>query len=267
MSTRSTFVTMGLVASFACGAMAQEKTASKYEVVAVQNGGSITGTVKFTGKPEVIKLKTTKDQGTCHEEKDSPRLVVGAGGGVANAIVYLEGVTKGKGIDDMAAGMLDQKECEYHPHVQVVPWNKEFVIKSSDPILHNVHMNYKDNDQTIANIPFPEPGQSKKKFKKPGLAYTKCDAGHIWMSAYIFATDNPYVVVTDADGKFTIKDVPPGKYKLVMWHEGYILKETQKDSSGATTAFVWSDDVVDKKDVTVEGAKEATVEFAFPKQS
>jgi polysaccharide lyase family 4-like protein len=266
MRASSTFVAMGLVAGFACTALAQEKkAASKYEVVKVDNGGTITGMVKFSGKPEVIELTTTKDQGTCHDKKTSPRLVVDGSGGVANAIVYLEGITKGKGIEDMPAGMLDQKECEYHPHVQVVPFDKEFVIKSSDPILHNVHMN--QGDATIANVPFPEPGQVKKKFKKPGLATTKCDAGHLWMSAFVYATDNPYVAVTDEKGNFTIKDVPPGKYKLVMWHEGYILKETQKDSSGNPTAFVWSDDVVQKQDVNVEAGKSANVEYTFPAKS
>ncbi|MBI1850582.1 MAG: sigma-70 family RNA polymerase sigma factor [Planctomycetes bacterium] len=235
----------------------------RYEVVAVPDGGTIFGKVTFAGTPEVIKLKTTKDRATCHDEKDSPRLVVGSRGGVANAIVYLENIPKGKGIDDMPAGMLDQKDCEYVPHVQVVPWNKEFVIKSSDPVLHNVHMNYKDNDQPIANIPFPEPGQTKKKFKRPGLAYTKCDAGHLWMSAYVFAADNPYVVVTDSDGHFTITDVPPGKYKVGMWHEGYDLKETPMDSSGNPTGFVWSDDVADTEYATVEARKFTMVNFSL----
>jgi hypothetical protein len=246
------------------------KTASKYEVIQVTNGGAITGKVTFTGTPPAIKLAVNKDEETCHSEKPSPRLTVGAGGGVKNAIVFLEDVTKGKGIADLPAGSLDQKECEYVPHVQIHPIDKEFLVHSSDPILHNVNMLYKEGNQTIMNTPFPAPTGDrpvKKKFKKPGLAFAKCDAGHIWMSAFVYAVEHPYYAVTDAEGNFTIGDVPPGKYKLVMWHSGYQLKETQKDASGNPTAYVWSDDIVEKKDVSIEAGKTSTINFTMGGQS
>ena len=42
-----------------------------------------------------------------------------------------------------------------------------------------------------------------------------CDA-HGWMEGWIYVVDNPYYAITGADGKFTITDVPPGNYKLVV---------------------------------------------------
>lgn len=53
-----------------------------------------------------------------------------------------------------------------------------------------------------------------------------CDI-HPWMKAYWYVSDNPYAVVTDKDGKFTIKDIPEGKNNFRTWHEkvGYIKRK------------------------------------------
>ena len=46
----------------------------------------------------------------------------------------------------------------------------------------------------------------------------KCNV-HPWMKSYIAVVGNPYFQVTGADGKFTLKNVPPGTYTLTAWHE------------------------------------------------
>jgi hypothetical protein len=38
------------------------------------------------------------------------------------------------------------------------------------------------------------------------------------MDAVIFVSENPYVAITDADGKFTLKNVPAGKFSFKFWH-------------------------------------------------
>ncbi len=40
------------------------------------------------------------------------------------------------------------------------------------------------------------------------------------MRAWVRVYDHPYHAVTDADGKFELKNAPAGKYNLVIWHEG-----------------------------------------------
>ena len=52
----------------------------------------------------------------------------------------------------------------------------------------------------------------------PELIKVKCDA-HEWMHAWVWEFDHPYFATTGADGRFTIKDVPPGSYTLVAWQE------------------------------------------------
>ena len=51
----------------------------------------------------------------------------------------------------------------------------------------------------------------------PPIQY-KCTI-HGWMTGYVRIFDHPYYAVTDADGKFEIKNAPAGKYRIVYWHE------------------------------------------------
>ena len=84
-------------------------------------------------------------------------------------------------------------------------------------------MHARRGEITIANLAMPIQGQVVKAppslTAKPGMVSFKCDAGHTWMSAYVYVFDHPYFAVTDGEGKFTIKDVPAGKYELEVWHE------------------------------------------------
>ncbi len=50
---------------------------------------------------------------------------------------------------------------------------------------------------------------------------------HPEMLGYIIVLQNPYFALTDHSGKYEIKNVPPGTYKLKVWHEK--LQETFKE--------------------------------------
>jgi hypothetical protein len=63
---------------------------------------------------------------------------------------------------------------------------------------------------------------------------------HPWMKGYGWVFNHPYFAVTDADGKFTIKNAPAGLHKLVVWQEevGWIggkMGRTVDIKPGATT--------------------------------
>ena len=83
-------------------------------------------------------------------------------------------------------------------------------------MLHNVH------GLPFANREFNFgifKGQAMQRtFAKPEIFKVKCDV-HGWMAAWIGVFDHPYFAMTDADGRFTIKGLPPGKYTLEVWHE------------------------------------------------
>jgi plastocyanin len=197
-----------------------------YEVVEVKDGGTITGEVKFAGTPPARKtIEVTKDKEVCGKERHlSLDLIVGPDKGIENAVVRLVDIKKGKKWGSTTA-TLDQKGCVYRPHVVVMPTGGELSILNSDGILHNIHTYSKAN----APINKAQPKfkkELKEKFTKPEIVKVTCDA-HAWMLGWLVVSDHPYVAVTDEKGTFTLKDVPPGTYKVEIWHETLGVTEKQ----------------------------------------
>ncbi len=145
-------------------------------------------------------------------------------GNLANAVVTITDIKTGKKIDAKKV-TLDQKGCEYQPHVLAFPVGTTVEILNPDGILHNVHSYSK------ANSPF---NMAQPKFKKtldvkidkPEAIEVKCDV-HGWMHGWLVATESPYVAVTDNSGNFKLTDVPAGSYTMEVWHEK-LGKNTQK---------------------------------------
>ncbi len=214
----SLVLTMALVAAPAVSRAA-------YEGGDVKDGGSISGTVKFKGTaPAPKKLDVGKDKEVCGKTaKTDPSLIVD-GGNLVNAVVTITDIKKGKKIE-LKKVQLDQKGCEYNPHVLAFPAGSTVEILNDDGILHNVHSYSK------ANSPF---NMAQPKFKKtldvkidkPEAVEVKCDV-HGWMHGWLVATENPYFAVTDKSGSFKLENVPAGSYTVEVWHEK-LGKSTQK---------------------------------------
>ena len=117
--------------------------------------------------------------------------------------------------------VIDNKKCSFVPESQIVaPGPIEIV--NSDPVLHNTHGFY--GKRTAFNVALPNQGQRvTKDLPRSGLVRVECDE-HGHMHATVYVADHPYHAVTGADGAFTIKDVPPGNYTLVVYqrHTGPI---------------------------------------------
>jgi len=117
---------------------------------------------------------------------------------------------------------LDQKNCEFLPHVLAIHQDQTLVIKSSDPVNHNVRY------AAFANSPFNQIMAPKGEIEMKLVAERRpivvdCDI-HSWMKAYIMVFDHPFFAVTGADVAFEIKGVPAGEQNLVLWQErvGYV---------------------------------------------
>ena len=161
------------------------------------------------------------DTSICHA--GAPKLtaeetvLVGAGGGLKNVFLHLEGAPKSAGPNEPA--VLDQVHCRYVPHVLGVTAGQRLVVKSSDATMHNVHLIADKNP--AANFGMTAAGQEKTlTFTQPETIRVKCDV-HPWMTAYVIVCENPFFAVSGDDGTFEMKDLPPGEYKLVAWHELY----------------------------------------------
>jgi hypothetical protein len=202
--------------------LSQLALADSYTVIPVTNGGTIQGTVKLAGPtPTIAPIVVTKNQDYCGESIPNPVYVVGKDGGVQNVEVYLKDITKGKALPtEPVAISLVNTHCMFKPRVQAATVGQQITISSEDPVLHNTHPQNAETNATIYNIALPYKGFSVTKPlpATPQLIKVKCDA-HEWMHAWIWEFDHPYFATTGDDGKFTIKDVPPGTYTLVAWQE------------------------------------------------
>jgi plastocyanin len=202
--------------------------AGQYEVTTVTDGGGIAGTITLSGAlPKLPQHKTDKDPQVCGTTpRDSEKLLVSKSGGVKNAVVMVLAVNRGKAMPAAAQNAeIDQKKCEYTPHVQVMAVNTEISLKNSDPVLHNIQ--FFRGDDSLFNIAQPVQGQvNKHAMDKAGVIYVEC-AVHGWMQGQVVVVDNPYYAVTDENGKFSIVDLPPGKYQVKIWHE-YLGEQTKE---------------------------------------
>lgn len=199
---------------------------SQYKVINVVDGGTISGTVKWSGPvPRNLTFPITKDPQICDPDSkksaDLERLIIGPDGGVANTVVYLKGISSGKALDlPEQRRHLDQKRCRYIPHILLVPQNTALSMQSSDATLHTIHM----EGAASFNLPFPFTNQvTSRTMTTPGLVHLRCNGGHVWMNAEMMVVSHPYYAVTDESGNFEFIDVPPGNYQVVAWHEGWTL--------------------------------------------
>lgn len=189
-----------------------------YEGGPVSSGGTIKGKVTYAGSVPMRKIIPTKDQEVCGGIRDVPQVIVGPDNGVTDAIVYIKSVEKGKQWDKpKKTPTLNNHNCNFEPHIQVMQAGMNLSIVNSDPVLHNTHGFL--IKATVFNVAMPKQGMSvERPIRKPGIVRVECDA-HGWMLAWIYAADNPYYAQSGKDGSFTISDVPPGDYTLVVWQE------------------------------------------------
>jgi plastocyanin len=221
---------------------------------ALGQGGTITGTVKFAGtSPPQKPYAVSSAYLGCGKDQPLDRLVLGKENGVANSVVYIEGLKK-TGPASTTPFVIDQHGCHYVPHVLVVPDGDAFTVTNSDSMFHNVHGYLDATHATAFNLAQPTKGMKiVQRVKKPGMYQLRCDV-HPWMNAYVFIAGGGYAAATNADGKYTLANVPPGAYKVTLWHEGW----KSKDAGGRPD---FSEAVQQSQQVTVVAGKSTTADF------
>jgi len=209
-----------------------------YQGGAVDGGGKIAGTVKLRGKAPALKAhKVTNpaQHAACGQSVANEEVATGGGGTLANAVVWIEGITKGAPTKAKNV-TLDQVRCNYSPRVLAATKGSRLTLTSSDDTLHNVHGYL--GERTIFNLAIPVKGMRiVRPLNQVGVLHVKCDAGHTWMSAYVHVFEHPYFAVTRNNGRFELSDVPPGSYRVKAWHErlGTQTGQVQVAAGGTAT--------------------------------
>jgi len=193
--------------------------------------GSVTGAVKFEGTPPKARTINMASVPSCNSQHTSPAttedVVLGDQGTLQNVVVYLKGDFSQYSFPRAATPVkIDQKGCLYTPHVAALMTGETLQVSNSDLATHNVNAMAKSN-RSWNESEAPGTATINQQFAREEVAIrVKCNV-HPWMKLYVAVLRHPYFQVTGKDGSFALKNVPPGKYTLVAWHELYGTKEQE----------------------------------------
>ena len=196
------------------------------------------GEVLFEGSaiPHSTVVKNTTDPQDCGGTQSLRNILVSPDNrGIQNVILTLHGVPLPEDYQPEPSTLqLDNRNCQFQPHVSVVTAGSRIDATNSDPIFHSVHF-YGFLNRNLAL----GPNQSKtiRTVNRPGYYIVKCDV-HGWMQAYFRVDDHPFHAVSSADGKFRIENIPPGSYVLEAWHEHFGKQEVEVNIADHTPSRV-----------------------------
>ncbi len=217
-----------------------------FAAIQIANAGDITGTITLRGTaPAAKEITPIKDDPNCAAMYPGalPKTtfyVVGDNGELADVIVSLKGVPSQPAAAGTPPVVLDQKGCLYTPQILAVQTGQKVIVKNSDPCVHNVHTVPTANPESN-QVQMPGGADLTFTFDKPEpFLKFKCDV-HPWMFAWVSVIDSPYFAVSGKDGKFTIKNVPPGKYTLEAAHRklGTQTADIEVKADGAAQNFTF----------------------------
>ena len=144
----------------------------------------------------------------------------------ANTVIYIEKIEGKKFAPPQKHKLMDQKNLTFHPHVLPVVVGTTVDFLNSDDVLHNVF----SPDKCVEKFnlgSFPKGQKRTYAFNNPGCVSVMLCNVHPEMEAYILVLETPYWAVTEKDGSYEIKDVPPGKYTLKVWNERLKSKDVE----------------------------------------
>lgn len=155
-----------------------------------------------------------------------------------NIAVYVDAIPDKKFENPTTKPVMDQTKMTFSPHVMVVQVGTTVEFLNSDPVGHNVYWpSISGNKKLAHNLGTWPKGERKSfQFSDVGVASLLCNV-HPEMNGYVVVVPTPYFAVTDKNGNYEIKNVPPGKYTLKTWsEEGKVTTQAVEVEAGGTTA-------------------------------
>ena len=220
-----------------------------YDEIPVANGGTLQGTVTLVGavpKPKGYNLVTLPDPVYCGRISTGTGwrilqpFVIGPDGGFKNVVIYMAEIKQGKSFH-YTPPRIEAIDCKFEPYITIVRNGYDVEVVNMDPVLHDIqgYETSKFGARVLFNVPLPmSPHLRKKDFltgktpnnragkvlaqpiamgKKRTLFVMQCGF-HAYMESWGFAVANPYYALTDTHGSYAIADIPPGVWRVQVWH-------------------------------------------------
>lgn len=227
---RPTFIFLLVVGVFLAGCNRNQSSSTAPTAGASQDkvtvdpatAGSLSGTVHFIGAaPAPIKIDMSFDPACAMSARGENMAtpVAAKDGKLANVFVYVKAAPF---LADWALPkehvVVDQVGCRYEPHVVGAMIGQTVEFRNSDNTDHNIHAAPKENREWNESQR-PKSPPILKQFNKPEIMIpVKCNQ-HPWMKMYVNVVASPLYAVTDANGHFEIRGLPPGDYTIAAVQE------------------------------------------------
>ncbi len=191
----------------------------------------LNGSVAYTGPViERKKLDTSSNPECAASHATNPLLtetLIVNNGKLQNVVVYVKEGLAGTYAAPTTPVVLDQRGCQYIPHVFTMQTGQPLVIRNSDAFLHNVHSLANRNPQFNDGMSKQGQENTYTNYRNAELGFkVKCEV-HTWMGAWGSTFTHPFHAVSGEDGAFSIGKLPAGTYTLEAWHEK-LGKQTQQ---------------------------------------
>jgi len=185
-----------------------------------------------------------RDQKVCGKTVAyQPLLVDPDSRGIQFVVLSLEGIDQAFPEQSEETVTFANKDCAFQPRVTGAMLGQQVKLLNKDPMLHNTHIRL--GKRTFVNVAQVVGGRPIiKQIKDVGVMRVSCDK-HKFMEGFLLAFNHPYFSVTNELGEYEISDVPPGSWKLTIWHQTLGTLETR---------------------VMVSSTKETVLDMAYPDQ-
>ena len=185
--------------------------------VAHAHSGEIRGTVRAEGKPELAG-DAAGGKYDSRKYKFVERVNYAE---LRNFVVYIDGPITNSVTTNATARVdtkrVNQEKASFTPGVLPIVVGTTVEWPNNDDIFHNV-FSMSDAKQFDLGLYKGNPKEKRVTFDKPGRVEVFCSI-HANMHCVLLVLENPFFAVTDGEGRYLIRDVPPGAYKLKAWHE------------------------------------------------
>lgn len=192
-------------------------------------GGTIEGTVTWP-RPPAVAATLAVAGGRCGGKLANRSVRTGRGGRVEGAVVFLEDIRTGRpwlrGESGYGAsnrldvgGTVIARGCELWPHVQLAaPIGVSVQLSRRGDDIRTVTVVPRAAEATPIAVELPAGGAPAHAHLHRAGEYEIVPGDGVPARAWIVVPRHPYYVVTDAQGRFLLGDVPPGTYRLTAWH-------------------------------------------------
>jgi plastocyanin len=211
-----------LLACTGCTKPSEGGAQADFTTIDWNTAGTISGTIHYSGAPpKRIEIDMAQDPVCGAAGSNETEQYVVNHGGMANVYVYVKDGLGNRiypAPSDPVA--IDQKGCRYIPHVVGVMAGQPVRFTNSDATMHNIHMEPQvSTNQAVDISQPPNLGNDQRVFHAPErMIPVRCN-NHPWMQAFVNVAANPFYAVSDSEGHFTIKGLPPGTYTLAADQE------------------------------------------------